>query len=121
MARTKEALVEAIDSTAFTLLRKIGGDATMTTQESAILTEQVKAFGEIVKWAQARPGLIPKEEVKTDAKFAKMKDDFHAASSRAPRGRRATDSSPIEISPADATEPASNLGSDPGAGEDDLY
>jgi hypothetical protein len=109
----KDSLVEAIDRTALGLLQKISGDNTMTTQDSAILVEQVKAFGEIVKWAQARPSLIPKDN-QADAKFAKLKDDFHGVN-RTPRGRRAADPPPAESSPA---SPALALLA-AGAGDDD--
>ena len=90
----KDALVEAIDKAALGLLQKISGDSSMEAQDSAILVEQVKAFGEIVKWAQARPSLIPKDD-KAAEKFVKLKDDFHGVN-RTPRGRRAADPSPAE-------------------------
>ena len=109
----KDSLVEAIDKTALGLLQKISGDSTMTTQDSAILVEQVKAFGEIVKWAQARPSLIPKDN-QADAKFAKLKDDFHGVN-RTPRGRRAADPAPAEIGTPSASAAINLLA---GAGED---
>jgi hypothetical protein len=114
----KDSLVEAIDATALGLLQKISGDSTMTTQDSAILVEQVKAFGEIVKWAQVRPSLIPKDN-QADAKFAKLKDDFHGVN-RTPRGRRAAGPPPAEVGP---TSPAlalvgADAGDDPGTEDD---
>jgi hypothetical protein len=115
--KIKEDLVDAIDKTAFKLLRKIGGDDTITPQDSAILTEQVKAFGEIVKWAQARPLLVPKDEGKSDAKFARIKDDFHA-SGRTPRSRRSPDPPAAEVGPA-ADAGNSDADTDTGIGEDD--
>ncbi len=81
-----EDIVDAIDNAAFRLLQKIGGEDNMSPEDSAILAGEFKAFGEIVKWAEIRPGLIPKAD-QSDAKFSKMKDDFHA-NGRAPRGRR---------------------------------
>ena len=116
----KDELVEAIDKTALGLLQKISGDSTMTTQDSAILVEQVKAFGEIVKWAQARPSLMPKDN-QADMKFAKLKDDFHGVS-RTPRGRRAAGSPPAESRPPPDSPAlallAASIGDDSGTEDD---
>ena len=100
MTDQSESLVEAIDRTAFTLLQKIGGAGTMDQKASSILTEQVKAFGEIVKWATARQELVPKDEKRSDAKFTAIKDVFYA--DRAPRNRRVNRATEIESSPADS-------------------
>ena len=113
MAKDKDDLVAAIDKTAFTLLRKIDSGGTMTEKESIILTEQVKSFAEVVKWATVRVGLVPKENT-SDAKFALIKGEFHNAASRTPRSRRAAGASPAEVGPA--AEP----GDDAGASADDL-
>ena len=115
VAKPPDTLVEAIDKTAFKLLRKIAVDDTITQQDSAILTEQVKAFGEIVKWAQARPSLIPKEDAR-DAKFAGMKEKFHE-SSRTPRGRRGAGSPAIDLGSVGVAADESDA--DAGTGEDD--
>ena len=113
----KEDLVAAIDRTAFKLLRKIGGDDTITAQDSAILTEQVKAFGEIVKWATARRELVPKQEA--DSKFSVIKGSFHAAS-RTPRSRRSANQASAEGSAdADLGADAGPDSSDSGTVEDD--
>ena len=79
-------LLVQIDATARTLLRKIGGDGNLTKQQSEILTEQVKAFDVVVKWAQVRKDLLPREEPRA-TKFASMKGQFHGGSGPAPRNR----------------------------------
>ena len=92
----KKDLLDEIDRTALDLLSKIRAED--------ILAEKVKAFGEVVKWASARIELLPKES-KADAKFAAIKEEFHAASptprdrrgSRAPKAE--TRDAPVEPEP----------------------
>src|SRR5579863_80839 len=76
-----KSLVEAIDDTAFKLLQKIGGDSNVASE---LFTEQVKAFDVVVRWAEKRESLVPKE-VK-DSKFDGIKRDFHAFGAKG-RGR----------------------------------
>jgi len=96
----KEELVTALDDAAFRLLRKVGKDGTVSAQDSAILVEEVKAFGEVVKYAEIRVGLIPKDN-KADAKFVGIKETFHGIN-RTPRGRRAASPPPAESGPTSA-------------------
>ena len=83
----KDDLLVQIDATALTLLQRIGGGGINTAEQSAILTEQVKAFDAIVKWASVRKDLLPKEEPKAN-KFASMKGAFHDGSGPAAGNRR---------------------------------
>ena len=69
-------LIAQIDATARSLLQRIDGGGINSAEQSAILTEQVKAFDVVAKWAVARKELIPKEEPKAN-KFANMKGQFH--------------------------------------------
>jgi hypothetical protein len=80
-------LIARIDNTALTLLQRIGGGGINTAEQSAILTEQVKAFDAIVKWASVRKDLLPKEEPKA-TKFGAMKSAFHDVGSGAAAGNR---------------------------------
>ena len=80
-------LIAQIDTTAFTLLQRIGGGGINTAEQSAILTEQVKAFDAIVKWAGVRKDLLPKEEPKA-TRFAEMKESFHDRGGGAAAGNR---------------------------------
>ena len=72
-------LIAQIDATARALLQRIDGGGINSAEQSAILTEQVKAFDVVAKWAVARKELIPKEEPKAN-KFASMKGQFHGGS-----------------------------------------
>jgi hypothetical protein len=108
----RDDLIAEIDNTARILLRKIGGDSNLTKDQSIILGEQVKAFGEILKWAAIRKDLLPKVENKANT-FTLIKDRFHEnAASRTPRSRRS----------AGAPSPEAGAGpvtSAPGHSEDD--
>jgi hypothetical protein len=75
-------LIAQIDDTAHALLQRIRGGGINSAEQSAILTEQVKAFDVVAKWAVARKELLPKEEPKA-AKFASMKGEFHGGNSAA--------------------------------------
>ena len=79
-------LLAHIDVTARTLLRRIEGGVNMGVQESAILTEQVKAFEAVVRWAGARKDLLPKVDEKKDAKFVGIKSAFRAGATPRSRG-----------------------------------
>ena len=82
MAKPTPSIVEAIDKTALNLLLKIDGDSSLTPDQATIFTEQVKAFGEIVKWAQTRATLLPKDDTPKDSKFVGIKSSFHAVSAK---------------------------------------
>lgn len=105
MAKPTPEIISAIDKTALSLLRKIDGDSSLTPDQATIFTEQVRAFGEIVKWAQARQLLLPKDETPKDSKFVGIKSDFHAASAkdrnRRGGGEKATRDTPIVIATSD--------------------
>jgi len=113
----KDELLEEIDAAAFRLLRKIGAKDTMSTEASDILVGEIKAFGEIVKYAEVRADLMPKDGA--DAKFAKMKDAFHAAG-RTPRSRRAAGAPAAQIrSSSPALSLISGGDAEPDAGTDE--
>jgi len=80
-----ETLVAAIDDTALKLLQKIGGDSSLTPQDSTIFTEQVKAFDVVVRWAEKRETLVPKAP--KDNKFDGIKREFHAVGAKGRSGR----------------------------------
>ncbi len=104
-------LIAEIDSTALALLRKIKGGVSVTKEQSDILTEEVRAFDAVAKWANARKDLLPKEEPKA-TKFAAMKGQFHDGSA-ASRNRRGSNSSETKGGAPSSADIVTFPGADP--------
>ena len=105
-AEPEPDLLTHIDTTARTLLRRIEGGDKMGILESTILTEQVKAFEAVVRWAGARKDLLPKTDEKKDARFAGIKSAFRQLPrSRGGAGRQTpSEDSPLPGEPAAAPD-----------------
>lgn len=88
-----DSLLAEIDNTAITLLSKIkGGDSVSSGAadpqiDRELLMEQVKAFAEVVKWAQIRSELINANTPKKDTKLDGLKSRFGGSASGGRRGR----------------------------------
>lgn len=109
-------LIAQIDSTARTLLRRIEGGVNMKADESAILSEQVKAFDAIVKWANVRKDLLPKDEKPKDTKFAGIKSAFRSGATPRNRGGPGGSAAGKDSAVSAASAPA---GADDGDGDEE--
>ena len=110
-----ENIVVAIDDAVLEMLKRVKGDDGYVAKD--LLVEHVKAVDAAVKWAQARGGLLPKDDAPA-SKFVNMKRVFHEPG-RTPRGRRSSSAAAFEERSADNVVSITGTADASDAGEPD--
>lgn len=98
----KKKLIDELDETAISLLRRVRGESDLDKGSVELLVEQVKGFDSVVKWADVRQKVNP-EETKQGSKFDDIRDTFHGSKNGSGGGRGRS------AAPADESDDAASL------------